>query len=366
MKVIEGRSPAERNKIIAAVVLGILALAALYYAFGRGMFGGSPTPAAVANPSPSPARPTRPAERASAANETGRNFYWQTVPIDYRPGTFGAPDPGRNIFAFYEPCRGAGCPTPTPTPVVVITPTPLPPPPIVVAFITPQSVYAGSRGFRLEVSGDKIPSDARIYFSQSEMPTRYVNPQRLVADIPANLIAVEGPRQIIVQTPDGKLYSNPVMLNVQAPPKPQVQYVGMIARRHANNDTAFFREQGKPTEFGARLNDVVGGRFRVVSISSERVVLEDVNLGFRHPLELFRPPPGTLTSVQPSGRGPTGRPQGFDQGFPTNTGGSIPGIPDNIPRYVPPANRARPTPQPNQQQKDEDDNDDGKDPNKPR
>ena len=66
----------------------------------------------------------------------------------------------------------------------------------------------------------------------------------------------------------------------------------MIARKRGNNDTAYFQETGKPLPFGARLNDVVSGRFRLVSISSGEVVFEDTSLGFRHRLALYRPAPG--------------------------------------------------------------------------
>ena len=296
---------------------------------------------------------------------------WGSTPVNYRPGVFDAPDPGRNIFAFYEPPPPClDCPTPTPPPYVPPPASPTPTPDLWISFVTPTNVYAGSRSFRLEVTGERFIPEARIYFNQSAVPTTFVSPNRLTAEIPANFIANEGPRQIIVQTPDGTKYSNPTMISIQAPPKPQFQYVGMIARRHANNDTAVFREQGK-TEFSARLNDVVGGRFRLVSISSDETVVEDTSLGFRHKLALFRPPPGTLTSTMPSMPETPGirrqpnvrsvRANPTDQsdiddddgmavpGFPSNPtqippGESIPGIPDNIPRYEPPSNTQRPRP----------------------
>jgi len=147
----------------------------------------------------------------------------------------------------------------------------------------------------------------------------------------------------------------------QAPPAPQFQYIGMIARQRFNNDTAYFQEQGKPTPLGARLNDVVGGRFRLISISAEKTIFEDVNLGFRHPLALYRPTagqtaaattPGQNSDINSPGRFPNrGNPNPNMPGIPFNvTPGEIPGIPGNIPVYIPP------TPQPNvKEQKDEDD-----------
>jgi hypothetical protein len=187
----------------------------------------------------------------------------------------------------------------------------------------PQSVYAGTGAFRLEVNGDKFDPSMHIYFNQSEIPTNFVSAQKLTADIPANFIAGEGPRSIIIQTPDGKKYSNQVLLSVQAPPKPQFQYVGMIARKRYNNDTAYFMEQGKQTPIGARLNDVVGGRFRLVSISASEAIFQDVDLGFKHRVPLYRPAPGTAsndgTYVQPP----------YNPNFPNYQ------PPGNIPRYPP-------------------------------
>lgn len=371
MAILEGKSPSERNKLIVAVVLGMLALFSLYMAFGPNLFGGSSRTTVTPTPTASPGRSAqRDLSAVKMPTTSEQNFDWQTTPIFYRPGSFSAPDPGRNIFAFYEPPQPTPW-VPTPPPQTPIqTPIPTPTPHMLVAYVTPQSVYSGSRGFRLEINGDKFTPDAKIYFSQSEVPTTYINPQRLVADIPASFITTEGPRQIIVQTVDGTKYSNQIMLSVQAPPRPQFQYVGMIARRLANNDTAIFREQGKPTEFSHRLNDVIAGRFRLVSISSAEVIVEDTNLGFRHKLELFRPPPGSVTTSLPAtGRPPSGgRPGGFEQGFPSGglppanvNPGSIPGIPDNIPRYIPPANAApRPTRPPQDRPKDDDDDTDGK------
>ncbi len=369
MKLFEGKSPTERNKIIAAGVLGALALFALYFAFG-GIGGGSTKITATVSSTPKPmAAPKANSDDLKLPSQSEQDFSYVTTAIDYRPGGFWAPGPGRNIFAFYEP----PAPTPySPTPFIappLKTPEPTPVPPMLISFVAPQSVYAGSKGFRLEVSGDKFTEDTRIYFSQNELPTTFINPQKLVADIPAGFISGEGPRQVIVQTPDGKFYSNQIMLNVQAPPKPEFQYIGMIARKRSNNDTAYFLEKGKPTPMGKRLNDIVDGRFRLLSISAEETILEDVNLGFRHRLPLFRPAPGTDTSSAPE------RPRGFPGagGFPAadsyvpfnptiqtnsnmmmNSNSSIPGIPDNIPRYVPPTPQRQPS-----DKKMDDDDDDG-------
>jgi hypothetical protein len=340
MRFLEGKTSTERNKIIAAGMLGVFSLFALYMAFGRSFFGGTTTAVTVkVSPTPRPnAAPAANRGDNTLPSSDEQNFVYQTTPVLYNPGSAGAPDPGRNIFAFYEPappCKGAECPSPTPKPLPPPpTPTPVPTPPITIAA-APQSVYAGSKAFRLEVSGNEFPADARIYFNQNEMKTTYVNAQRMYTEVPASYITQEGPRQVIVQTPDGKIYSNQVMLRVQAPPKPTLQYIGMIGRKRYNNDTAYFIEQGSPTPIGRRLNDVVAGRFRLVDISPKEVVFEDVNLGFRHQVALTTTPTSS----------PGGRPN--ESGFgPVGPGGipvNVPGFPGQ--GFIQPPNPQQPLPQ---------------------
>jgi hypothetical protein len=373
MKIFEGKSPSERKKIIAAMALGALALLTLTYTFGGMFFGGGRKTTVTVNVSPTPTATVSSStgtqnSTIQALSPTQINGEWLTTPVTYYPSSFYAPDAGRNIFAFYEP--PAPTPfvivekTPTPMPTPTITPPP-PPPPILVSYVSPQNVFAGSKSFRLEVNGDKFTPESLIYINGSQIPTNFVSAQKLTADISSTLITGEGQRQIEVRTPDGKLYSNLVSMVVQAPPKPNYQYIGLIARRRSNNDTATLIEPSKTNAlpFNMRLNDVVG-RFRMVSISEKEVVMEDTSLGFRHRLPMARPNGGGQVTTQPA-RG------GFDRNttpgrFPTDgttvvpynptlpSTQEIPGIPNNIPRYVPP------TPQQQQQQKkDDEDDEDG-------
>lgn len=327
MKLFEGKSPEERSKIIAAVVLGVLATVALGYTFIGNPFASKKKVTVSVSPSPTPkTSSTGTTQTVSMPSESAMNDVYTTTPIDYVPSRFNAPDAGRNIFAFYEPPPPTPwSPTPVPPapPVVIVTPTPTPLPPLLVGYITPQSVYAGSKTFRLEVNGDKFTPDTSIFLNGSPLPTTFISPQKLVADVPSNFIAGAGQIYIMVRNADGKLYSNQVSLNIQAPPVPQFQYVGMIARQKFNNDTAYFQEPGKPTPFGARLNDVVAGRFRLASISSNETVFEDVNLGFKHRLALLRPAAG-----QPGGSLPgTDSPRSVFRNDP----GRIPAVKGNNP-----------------------------------
>jgi hypothetical protein len=343
----EGTDAADRNKMIAAIVLGVLALISLYYAFGRGFFGGSTKAKTTATPKPS-ATPAQNTETADAPmpSQGEQDFVYATTPIVYNPGMNSAPDAGRNIFAFYEP----PVPTPySPTPYVELppnTPPPTPTPPMLIAFVSPQSVYAGSKGFRMEVNGTKFTPDSQVYFNQNPVPTTFVTPERLMAEIPASMIANATNATILVRNPSGELYTNQVMMSVNAPPKPDFEYIGLVARKLANNDTAYFQQKGKEEPLRARLNDVLLGRFRLVSISPEETKFVDTQLGFSHTLKLFRPPPSdappdrggfppaTYRPYQP--QQPYQMPQQPQQVDPTQ---EIPGIPNNIPR----ANQARPS-----------------------
>jgi hypothetical protein len=360
MKLFEGKSPEERNKLIAAIVIGALAVVALTWGIILPMFSSkktsvkvdvnaSPTPTAVASATPVNA-PVAP-----LPNQQEIDFAYTTTPVVYGIGGFGASPPGRNIFAFYEPPK----PTPyvAPPPKPSKTPTPLPPPPdpdFFIAYLTPQSVYAGTKGFRLEVNGDKFTEDVVILANGTQLPTKFITPQGLSAQISDNMIANPGSIQISVIVPGSPKFSNMGTINVQKPPTPQFEYIGMISRKRNNNDTAYFQEKGNEKDpISARLNDVVGGRFRLKSISVEEVILEDVNLGFRHKLALYRPEPG-----QDSGAGNRGSVAPYNPNDrrrnTTVQPQSIPGIPDNIPRY-------KPTPQPTEEPDVNDDDQKGDD-----
>lgn len=366
MKFLEGKSPAERNKIIAAIILGGLAVIALGYTMSGVFF--APTPKVAAKtPTPTPTiGSTTTAQNPVDRSTSLADLAWMlTTPVTYAQTAFSG-DAGRNVFAFYEPPK----PTPySPTPVVtpVFTPPPpTPPPPYNLAYVTPSSVYAGSKGFRLEVVGNGFTSDARIMFNGSEIATNFISDQKLTADISANMISMQGSPQVMVRNPDGSKYSFPMMIQVQAPPQPNFEYIGLIEKKHRNNDMAMLREKTAKTETSYRLNDNVGDRFRLVSISGREVVLEDKSLGFRHRISFSESKTtagsgsfGSGLGNQPIGRGGrTGLQDvlipspGFAQPIPA---GPAPGIPGNIPIYQPPnANVNR-----QQTKKDYEDDNDG-------
>ncbi|NNE67824.1 MAG: hypothetical protein HKN33_14775 [Pyrinomonadaceae bacterium] len=345
MGLFDGKSPGERNKIIAAIVLGVLAVASLAYTFGPSILGldkkvstASATPTATPEASETP--PPELTEIKRLPRQTEIDSEYASIPINYvGSGAFSVPVTGRNIFAFWEPGDPTPIPyQPPPTPDLS-TPTPAPPIDyrIFLSFVTPQSTYAGSNSFRLEVNGDKFKPESRVLFNGTPLPTRYLSEQRLSATVPARLIANAFNAAIMVDTPGTGDFSRQVPFAVQAPPKPQFEYIGMIARQHYNNDTAYFQEKGARTgdPFSARLNDVVKGRFRVVSISEKEVEFQDTRLGFKHKLPLLRPKPG---------QGGTSSGSGYGDGPRPNSTRRIPGIPGNIRRVNPRRNPGRRNP----------------------
>ena len=362
MKIFEGKSPTERNKIIAASVLGLLALVALTYTFGGMFFGKKPT---TVSTSPTPKPSVLPNSQTISALPTAEetDFVYSTTPVYYN-GTPFAPDAGRNIFAFYEPPPPTPySPTPvrTPTPFieVVVTPIPTPTPPFTIFTASPANgavIYAGQQGFRIEINGDKFTPDSQIIVNNQALPTTFVSSQRLTADIPTEFLRSAGNLMITVATPDGKLYSNAVSLGIQAPPLPQFKYIGVTIRKGNNNNTATILEDPKKESL-VRLNDNIGGRFKVVSIAKNEIVVQDVVLGFsyRKAIEMI----GQATT---SSRGDTQNPN-FN-GNPTtnpNQPNCIPGIPCNIPLYNPNNSSIDQRQQQKQQQQkdDYDDDDDG-------
>jgi len=279
MALFEGKTPAERNKLIAAIALPILALIFVY-----NMLSGPSRPAPAtttvnvnANARPGGARPSTAQQRApgSAAADLEVSLA-DTTPIVCCPEPFSGDAAGRNIFAFYV--KPPTPPTPVPS---VPTPTPEPPAPWMLAGLMPQSVFARQAGFTLQVTGDKFGPGARIYVNGQELPTQYKSPQQLSASIPASLITSPGARTVKVQTPDGTLYSNEAMLNVMQAPAPTYTFVGFLKRPRPSANTAILKDS-KGELYSIRQGDLVEGRFRVTDISEKGVEVVDKDLNIKH------------------------------------------------------------------------------------
>jgi hypothetical protein len=151
--------------------------------------------------------------------------------------------------------------------------------------VSPSTVYARTADFTLEVTGDKFVPGLRIYFDGRELPTKYQNPQQLSATIPSALIANAGGRPVSVQSSDSKIYSNQLTVNVAAPPVPNFSYIGMYSTNH-HVDTAMVQDNSDKEIRSAHRGEVLGGRFRVTSISEKELVLVDTSLKIKHTLTM--------------------------------------------------------------------------------
>jgi hypothetical protein len=281
MQLSDIRNPGERNKLILAGVLGIVALLFLWWTF-FGFGSSSKLPSTRATVPPAPSGVTRGTTNKGAAQTAVEPT--ATDLNDLRPVRFdfvpvSVPEARRNIFVYYEP------PPPVQTVSVVPTPTPTPVPPVLLASLSPANVYARTGDFTLEISGDKFTSQLRVVIDNSEVPTRYISPQQLSATVPATLISNPGARQVMLRSADGKVYSNSATISVAAPPTPNYSYVGIIGTpRYV--DTAILQDKSNKETLNVQRGDLLGGRFRVTSISEKEVVLVDSNLKIKHALAM--------------------------------------------------------------------------------
>lgn len=281
MQATDVENPSERKKLILAGALGLVAILLLWWTFFG--FGSSPstvTPTASGQPTPSAV--TR-ATTNQAPTQTVVEFKGtdldQLRPVNYDYSPVSVPEAKRNIFVYYEP------PPPVPKVSVEPTATPTPVPPLLLASLSPANVFARTGDFTLEISGDKFTGQVRVVIDNNELPTRYISSQQLSTTVPAAIIANPGTRSIMVRSADGVLYSNTTTLSVAAPPTPNYSYIGIIGTpRYV--DTAILLDKTNKETLNVQRGDLVGGKFRVTSISEKEVLLVDNTLKVKHTLAM--------------------------------------------------------------------------------
>lgn len=290
MEFIDLTKPGEKKKLLWAAILGLVAILFLWWTF-FGFGGGSKKrPAGVAGPTASPA--PSPGEMRTP-NSGAVADVAQFAEIVYPGSTPNVGEPNRNIFAYYEPPPQTA-PGSTPAPA-----TPTPTPPVLLAAVNPANVYAKTADFTLEASGDKFTPDLHIFIDNRELPTKYIGPQQLSTTVPAAFIANPGNRQVVVRNKDGRIYSLPVAMNVAAPPTPNFSYVGIVSTV-PRVDVAYLQDRSSKDILNVQRGDVVGGRFRVTSISEKEIVFVDTTLKIKHSL--------TMTEGDKSPTSPLNRP----------------------------------------------------------
>lgn len=278
MQLVDLSKPGEKKKLIFAAALGLGAILVLWWAlFG---FGGSSKPPtrAAASPTP-PQRNTQGTPRQQAPVQEVQDLA-SIAPVEYVQSSYSAPEPRRNIFSYYDP--------PKPAAVEKVTPTPTPPPPapVLLASVSPSNVYARTADFKLEAAGDKFTPAMRIFVDGRELPTTYKGPQQLSTTVSAALIAAPGTRSVVVRTPDNSLYSDPLPIQVAAPPVPNYNYVGIISPNNRVTDTALVQDKNNKNLLTVYRGDILSGRFRVTSISDKELVLTDTSLKIKHTIAM--------------------------------------------------------------------------------
>lgn len=270
--------------MIAAAVLGLVAILVLGYLLLGGGGSTKPTNLARATPTPTPREPNKP-----PPEEEDLSVFQEIV---YNGTPVGAPEADRNIFAYYVP--------PPPPVKQLPTPTPTPPPPLTVSNVSPASVFARTGDFSLQVVGDKFVPGVRIVIDGRAMQTRIISAQQVATTVSADMIANPGNRRIEVRTADGALYSNVVNLNVTPAPVPNFTYIGLIGKPRGN-DIAVLQDKNNKELVNVQRGDLVGGRFRLTSISDKELKLIDVNLKIPHTIAF-------TSDTSTGGRPPVRRP----------------------------------------------------------
>ncbi|SRR6266436_1071667 len=286
MQLFDPNNPNEKKKMIAAAVLGVAAIAVLGYVFFGGSSTKTPTNNAVAKATPTPARIIKDAPDIAADDPS------VFQPVAYNGTVAATSEADRNIFAYYEPSP------PLVKAPYVPTPTPAPPPPLIASSLMPASVYAQTADFSLQIMGDKFTPSLHITIDGRDLPTRFINAQQLFTTVPAALITSPGSRQVSVRSNDGKLYSNVIMLTVTPPPVPNYNYIGIIGKRHFN-DTAVLQDKSSKDILNVQRGDLLGGRFRINSISEKEVVLMDTTLKITHKIGYTVDPSSTNQQFRP-------------------------------------------------------------------
>lgn len=281
MPLVDLTKPGEKKKLIWAGGLGLAAIITLWWVligFDSGTQKGTSRAAATPTPQRNAQNTQRPNIPTPVSQEV-KNLEAYTEVL-YEPASYTPPEAQRNIFAYYVPI-----PKPSPVPSAP-TPTPPPPPPILLASVSPSNVYARTGDFQLEAAGDKFTPEMRIFVDGRELTTTYKNPQQLSATISASFITAPGVRNVVIRTPDNRLFSNDAQINVAAPPVPNFTYVGIISPQNRVADTALVQDKSNKNILTVLKGDVVGGRFRVTSISDKELVLTDTSLKIKHTLAM--------------------------------------------------------------------------------
>jgi hypothetical protein len=268
------KSKETRNMFLLGGLL-IALVGVIYYQFFSGSDAPGSTSAAAevasanakTTPSPTPQRQT-----------SGTPAPIISQPLDLASingGSRSSGGTGRNIFIYPTPTPPPPTPIPTPAP----TPTPWP---IPASSLNPGGVIARTAAFTLTVFGQKIPQDVQGFVNGSAYPTTFVSDTQVRINVPADAIRMPGILNVTVRSQSNTaLFSNPIPLNVAAPPEPPYKYIGLITLK--NVPTAVLVSQGNDDDvYNKRKGDVVGGKWKIVNITPQKVEIEDTSIKVTH------------------------------------------------------------------------------------
>lgn len=269
-----------RKKILLGVLLAVM-VGVVYLQFFTGDDPVPTSPVAVnpatRRPSPTPTpRALRPGEKAIPIITQPLQFAW----FEKRNSGEGT---GRNIFVYPPPP-----PPPTPKPLPP-QPTP-PPPPILLSALNPSGVIGRTGGFVMNIFGDKIPEDAQAFLDGRPYPTKFVNATKVEVQIPPEAIRNGGSLGVQVRSKgDSSLFSNSISLSVAEPPPPPYRYVGLISNKRGM--TAVLKSQADEGEVHTVIKGgKLGTHWRIVSITPQRIEIEDTNIRVVHTINFTAEP----------------------------------------------------------------------------
>src|SRR5262249_40962038 len=134
------------------------------------------------------------------------------------------------------------------------------------------------------VFGEKMPQDAQGLINGRAYPTTFVNAAQVKINVPAEAIRSVGSLSVTVHSgSDPKLESNPMPVNIAAPPEPPDKYVGLITIK--NVPTAVLIDSNKDKDddvFKAKKGEIVERKWKIINITPQMVELEDTTIKVSH------------------------------------------------------------------------------------
>jgi hypothetical protein len=190
---------------------------------------------------------------------------------------------GRNLFS-NTPTNFAA------SPPLAIKETPL----IKLLSISPDTVYAQMGNIKFIVQGEKLKPGMKVYINGSTegVVTSWTSANQLQAVVTAQHLTPVGVLYVEVKQlgEEKKLFSNPLPINVIAPPVPSFTFIGHI--KEEGDEVRIILSDDK-NRISAKVGDIIE-RWQILNLIDDYLELEDRELGIHHYLRrgqtLAKPP----------------------------------------------------------------------------